>query len=124
MSVRLNHTFVHSSDVRRSARYFADVLGLDGVDESGYFLAVRLSNEVLLEFVETPAPITAQHYAFLVSDAEFDEIHGRIVAAGQPFWAYPMHQGPGRLNDWAGGRGCYFDDPDGHALEIMTRTTG
>lgn len=121
MAVQLNHTIVYARNARTSAQYHAEVLGVGEVDESGYFPAVRLANSVLLEFAETTEEIAAQHYAFLVSDTEFDEIHARVRGRGQQFWAYPLHQGPGRLNDWCGGRGCYFDDPDGHAMEIMTR---
>ena len=122
MTVQLNHTFVHASDGRGSAHWFAGVLGL-GVDETGHFPTVRLANTVLLEFVQTTGVIAPQHYAFLVSDEEFDDIHARVTGLNRPYWAYPLHHGEGRFNDWAGGRGFYFDDPDGHSLEVMTRAS-
>ncbi|MEV8511596.1 DUF4440 domain-containing protein [Dactylosporangium sp. NPDC051484] len=123
MAVRLNHTFVHARDARRSARELADTLGLPEPGWSGPFPAVRLDGGVLLEFVQVDE-VTTQHFAFEVTAAEFDAILGRVRDAGRPFWAGPLHHGPGAVNTWGGGRGFYFDSVDGHAFEVMTRPGG
>lgn len=83
-----------------------------------------MDNGVSLDFMEQPGEIAAQHYAFLVSDAEFDAIYGRIKAAGLEHWANPARTQPNEINNHFGGRGVYFPDPDGHLLEIITRPYG
>jgi catechol 2,3-dioxygenase-like lactoylglutathione lyase family enzyme len=74
--------------------------------------------------MDTSDDIRPQHYAFLVSETEFDNIFGRIRAQGLQYWADPFHQQPGKINTRDGGRGVYFDDPDGHVLELLTRPYG
>ncbi|RCG26870.1 VOC family protein [Sphaerisporangium album] len=125
MSVQLNHTIVHAADKGASAAFLARILGLDVGAPYGPFLPVETSNGVTLDFADSPAAsITPQHYAFLVSEGEFDAIFARVREAGLDYWAGPRHQGPGRFNHNDGGRGVYFDDPDGHSLEIITRPYG
>ncbi|MDQ0715833.1 VOC family protein [Streptomyces massasporeus] len=124
MTVQLNHTIVVTHDKRASARFLADLLGLDVSPPYGPFLPVEISNGVTLDFMDSPGAITPQHYAFLVSEDEFDEIFGRIQQAGLTYWADPFHSRPGEINHNDGGRGAYFDDPDGHRLEIITRPYG
>ena len=122
----LNHTIVHSRDRRASAAFLAGVLGLDVAPDWGPFTPVHLGNGVSLDFASVGAgdEITRQHYAFLVSEAEFDEIFGRIRERGLDHWADPMQRQPGQINHGDGGRGVYFEDPDGHLLEIITRPYG
>ncbi|MFH8800227.1 VOC family protein [Streptomyces sp. NPDC017936] len=124
MTVQLNHTIVASHDRRASARFLAGILGLRVSPPSGPFVPVEIANGVTLDFMDVPGEITPQHYAFLVSEDEFDAIFGRIRAAGLTYWADPFHHRPGRINHHDGGRGAYFDDPDGHRLEILTRPYG
>jgi catechol 2,3-dioxygenase-like lactoylglutathione lyase family enzyme len=124
MAVQLNHTIVHARDKKVSAEFTAEILGLGEPKPFGPFLVVQTDNEVSLDFMEAGGEIVPQHYAFLVSDREFDEIFGRIRERGLQYWAYPGHEGPGEINTRDGGRGTYFDDPDGHALEILTRPYG
>ncbi len=124
MAVELNHTIVSANDKEASASFLADVLGLAPPTPFGPFMVVATSNGVSLDFVDAQEPITAQHYAFLVSEAEFDEIFGRIQAKGLAFWADPGKSRPGQINTADGGRGTYFDDPNGHVLEIITRPYG
>ncbi len=122
MPVQLNHTIVAARDKRATARFFADTLGLTVGDPYGPFLPVETSNQVTLDFADTPAEqIAPQHYAFLVSEDEFDAIFTRIQHAGVAFYADPRHRGVGRINHHDGGRGLYFADPNGHNLEIITR---
>ncbi|MCX4759847.1 VOC family protein [Streptomyces sp. NBC_01275] len=121
MSVELNHTIVHSRDNRESAEFLAHVLGLEVGAEWGPFVPVDTSNKVTLDFVSVPAEsIVMQHYAFLVSDEEFDAAFDRIEQAGITYYADPHRKQPGEINRHHGGRGLYFMDPAGHGMEIIT----
>ena len=124
MTVKLNHTIVHAHDKRESAEFVAQILGLPAPVPFGPFLGVQTGNEVTLDFLETDDEIQTQHYAFLVSEAEFDAIFGRIQARKLAYWADPMRSQEGRINTRDGGRGCYFEDPAGNLLEILTRPYG
>jgi catechol 2,3-dioxygenase-like lactoylglutathione lyase family enzyme len=124
MTVKLNHTIVHARDKGASARFMSEILGLGEPVPFGPFLGVVTANEVTLDFLETDEAIVVEHYAFLVSDAEFDEIFGRIQARELPYWADPGRQQSNRINTRDGGRGVYFQDPSGHLLEILTRPYG
>ncbi|GAA0502981.1 hypothetical protein GCM10011581_27120 [Saccharopolyspora subtropica] len=124
MAVQLNHTIVAATDKIASARFLTDLLGLPEPEPFGPFMCVQTSNNVTLDFLETDGEITSQHYAFLVSEDEFDEIFGRIRKRGLPYWADPAHREAGEINTRDGGRGVYFDDPDGHNMEILTRPYG
>jgi extradiol dioxygenase family protein len=124
MAVKLNHTIVHARDRRESANFFVEVFGLPKPVPFGPFLDVEVANEVTLAFVQADGEIQIQHYAFLVSEAEFDQIFGRVKARGLDYWADPMHKRKGEINRNDGGRGVYFDDPAGHYLEIITRPYG
>ncbi|MFD9411144.1 VOC family protein [Streptomyces sp. NPDC059989] len=125
MSVELNHTIVLSRDNRESAAFLAHILDLEVGAEWGPFIPVELSNGVTLDFATAPAgSITVQHYAFLISEAEFDAAFEKIRAAGITYWADPHQRHPGEINHNDGGRGVYFPDPSGHGMEIITRPYG
>ncbi len=124
MTVKLNHTIVHARDKRESATFFAEVFGLPEPVPFGPFLGVQVGNEVTLDFLGTDEEIQTQHYAFLVSEAEFDQIFGRIQARGLDYWADPARTRKGQINRNDGGRGVYFEDPGGNLLEIITRPYG
>jgi catechol 2,3-dioxygenase-like lactoylglutathione lyase family enzyme len=119
MTIALDHTIVPAHDKERSARFFADMFGLQ-VDHMGPFAAVQVNDALTLDFATMPR-FEPHHLAFHVSEAEFDTIFGRIQAAHLPFSADPFHQLPGQINHRHGGRGVYFRDPDGHNLELLTR---
>jgi catechol 2,3-dioxygenase-like lactoylglutathione lyase family enzyme len=123
MTVKLNHTIVHSRDPRAAAQFYAEVLGLPAPKPFGPFLDVDTGNEVTLAFLAHDAP-TMQHYAFLVSETEFDRIFARVKAKGLDWWADPAQQAKGEINRHWGGRGVYFEDPSGHLLEVITRPYG
>jgi catechol 2,3-dioxygenase-like lactoylglutathione lyase family enzyme len=123
MPVQLNHTIVGARDKRASAAFLADVLGLGAPTTYGPFAVVELANGVSLDFLDDEQ-VHPRHYAFLVTEDEFDAIFGRIQARGLPFWADPFQQHPGQINTNDGGRGVYWHDPDGHVLEIITRPYG
>lgn len=124
MSVLLNHTIVHARDARASADFYAEVFGLAPAKPFGPFLDIDTANGVTLAILGTDDKFEPQHYAFLVSEAEFDRIFGRVKARGLDYWADPGKRERGRNNTHFGGRGVYFEDPGGHLLEIITRPYG
>jgi catechol 2,3-dioxygenase-like lactoylglutathione lyase family enzyme len=127
MAITLNHTIVWCRDKQASASYLADILGLSEPSPWGPFLIVEMANSLSLDFHDDHQPdgtIASQHYAFLVSEDEFDQIFGRIRACRQEYWADPGLDQAGEINRRDGGRGVYFRDPDGHLLEILTRPYG
>lgn len=125
MSVQLNHTIVHSLDNKASAAFLADILGLEVGPEWGPFVPVSTANGVTLDFATIPAEsITPQHYAFLISEEEFDSAFEKIRASGIEYFADPHGKHPGEINHNDGGRGVYFTDPAGHGMEIITRPYG
>ena len=119
MPVQLNHTIVAARDRWESANFLADLLGLPRPTAYGPFAVVELDNDVSLDFIDDPE-IHQRHYAFLVSEEEFDQIFGRIKDRGLPYWADPFERQPGEINTNDGGRGVYWSDPNGHKLEIIT----
>ncbi len=124
MGVQLNHTIISCRDQTLSSSYMAEILGLPPPVKFGHFDIVETANGVSLDFSETDQAIVPRHYAFLVSEEEFDEIFGRIVDRSIDYWADPMKQRAGEINTHDGGRGVYFPDPDEHLLEIITRPYG
>jgi catechol 2,3-dioxygenase-like lactoylglutathione lyase family enzyme len=122
--IELNHTIVPAGDPRRSASFLAEILGLDPPARFGPFWTVSLDNGVTLDFDRAHEPIAAGHYAFLVGESEFDAIFARIRERGLDHWADPGHERPLEINHNDGGRGLYWNDPDGHYLEIITRPYG
>ena len=124
MAVELNHTIVHARDPRASADFYAEVFGLGKAKPFGPFLDIDTDNGVTLAILGTDEKFEPQHYAFLVSEAEFDRIFGRVKACGLDYWADPAKREKGKINTHFGGRGVYFEDPGGHLLEIITRPYG
>lgn len=126
MAVELNHHIVHARDPDASARFLTELLGLSAPTHFGPFTVVSTANGVSLDFMQTDDEtyLVANHYAFLVSEEEFDEIFGRIQEQGLTYWADPGRREEGRINDHDGGRGLYWADPDDHLLEILTRLYG
>src|SRR5688500_8651163 len=124
VAVQLNHTIVSARESEASATFVAEILGLPAPKRWGPFMMVETDNGVSLDFIDTDEEITAQHYAFLISEPEFDEIFGRIEDRALPDWADPGRSRPGEINHRDGGRGVYFEDLDGHFLEIITRPYG
>ena len=123
MAVELNHTIIPATDKWRSAKFLADILGLEAGPEWSHFVPLRTSNGVTLDFAEA-AEFRRQHYAFLVGEQEFDTALSRIKSAGIAYYADFNRDGRGEINHLYGGRGFYFDDPDGHLMEIITRPYG
>jgi catechol 2,3-dioxygenase-like lactoylglutathione lyase family enzyme len=124
VTVELNHTIVGVRDREASATFVTEILGLPAPSPFGPFLVVELANGASLDFADWGDDTTVQHYAFLVSESEFDEIFGRIQARGITYWADPHMSREGEINHHDGGRGAYFREPGGHLLEIITRPYG
>ncbi|OBI93501.1 VOC family protein [Mycobacterium sp. 1245805.9] len=126
MSISFNHTIVASRDKRESAEFLAELFGLPDPKPFGHFMVVALDHGASLDYsdVAEGEEVRRQHYAFLVSEEEFDEIYGKIKSRGLEHWADPGANRPGEINTRDGGRGVYFLDPSGHAMEILTRPYG
>lgn len=124
MPAELNHTIVAARDPAGSARFMADILGLPHPTRFGPFMVVETANGVSLDFMATDGAVASQHYAFLVTEDEFDEIFARITTQQLRHWADPGRRRAGQINTNDGGRGVYFEDPEGHLLEIITRPYG
>lgn len=120
MSAALNHTIVWCTDRYRSADFLAGMFGLPAPTDFSHFRVVEAANGVSLDFSDRSGPPAPQHYAFLVSEAEFDAIMARIAERKLEFWADPAAMRPGEINHNDGGKGVYFRDPDGHILEALT----
>ncbi|WP_040495280.1 VOC family protein [Ilumatobacter nonamiensis] len=121
----LNHTIAAARDADATALFYADVLGLEPPVRLGHFAVVKVSSDGgTIDFVSTDGDIDQIHYAFLVTESEFDDIFERIQQRGLVYWADPGRSEAGVVNAWDDGRGLYFDDPNGHLLEIITRPYG
>jgi len=120
----LNRLIVWTKDKHGSAKFLADVLGVSVSPEWGPFVPVKTSNGVTMDFIDGGSDVRMQHYAFLVTDAEFDAAFSRIKSAGLAYWADPHKEQAGEINRHWGGRGVYFEDPNGHLLELITKPYG
>lgn len=123
MTVQLDHTIVSAHNKDRAATFLTEILGLPPPRRLGHFTVVQIG-VTSIDFVSKSGDIQQRHFAFLVSEGEFDEIFDRIRARKLPYWSDPRRRHPGEVNVWDDGRGVYFDDPDGHLLEIITRRYG
>lgn len=124
MTVQLNHTIVWCSDKAQSSAFLARILGRPSPTAFLHFMVVPLDNGASLDFMEKRGTVSRQHYAFLIGETDFDAVLARIHAEGLSYWADPAQSVPGEINRHFGGRGVYFEDPDGHLLEVITRPYG
>jgi len=125
MAAKLNHTIVWCHDQEKSATFLTEILGLPPPRRFMGFLVVDLANDVSVDYMAAESePIALQHLAFLVSEEEFDGALARVRERTNQIWADPAKKQPGRINRHFGGRGVYFDDPNGHLLEIITTPYG
>lgn len=123
MSISLNHTIVHARAPAKTAAFLTEILGLEPARQLAHFTVVQIG-AASLDLIQTDDDISSRHFAFLVSEEDFDSIFERLRLRGLPYWADPFHQQEATINHWDDGRGLYFDDPDGHLLEIITRPYG
>ena len=121
MAITLNHTIVPAKDKKAAARFFADIFGLPLKEGEGRFAQVQVNSTLTMDFDELRPVVESIHYAFHVSDGEFDSIFGRVQAAGVAYGSGPFDHKNGQINsNRRGGRAFYFEDIDGHLLEVMT----
>lgn len=121
MAVLLNHTIVPVRDKRAGSEFIAEILGLEPPKPFGPFMCVETANAVSLDY-DDRWEVTSHHFAFLVSEDEFDAIFARVRERGLTYWADPGHRRPNEIN--GNGRGFYFEDPSGHNMEVLTRAYG
>lgn len=125
MTVQLNHTIILARNNRQGAQFLANILGIEVGPTLGPFVTLPLANDVTLDFYSAEGHDTRlAHFAFLVSEDEFDECFHRIKASGLEFYADPFLSVRGKINHNDGGRGIYFLDPSGNTMEIITRPYG
>jgi catechol 2,3-dioxygenase-like lactoylglutathione lyase family enzyme len=121
MAITLNHTIVPAHDKEASANWFAKIFGLAYEGAAGHFAPVQVNDTLTLDF-DNRDGFESHHYAYHVSEDEFDAIFGRIKAEGIPYGSGPRNLDDMDINHRLGGRGVYFVDLDGHILELLTRT--
>ncbi|MEH2541814.1 MULTISPECIES: VOC family protein [unclassified Bradyrhizobium] len=124
MAIHFNHTILSTHDSKASATFLAEMLGLPAPRKWGPFYMVTTENGANLDYMDVDGDVTPQHYAFLTSESEFDEILGRVRERQLPYWADPGRTQPGKINHHDGGRGIYFQEKNGHLLEVITREYG
>lgn len=122
MAVELNHTIITTRDKQAGAQFLAEVLGLPAPARFGPFAVVTVANGVSLDYLDA-TEVASQHYAFLISEDEFDAVADRLRERGVATYADPGHREAGH-NTHDNGRGMYFDSPEGHNLEVLTRPYG
>ncbi|APR86370.1 Hypothetical protein A7982_11719 [Minicystis rosea] len=120
MAITLNHTIVPARDKARAAAFLVEMLGLGPATPRGPFAAVHVNPSLDLDYADSDS-FEPHHYAFHVTDAEFDAIFARVTGAGIVYSSDPHQKDVGRINHRYGGRGFYFRDPEGHVLEVLTR---
>jgi catechol 2,3-dioxygenase-like lactoylglutathione lyase family enzyme len=120
MSITLNHTIVPAHDKEAATRFFAQIFGLQYAGSAGHFAPVRVNEDLTLDFDKAES-FEHHHYAFHVSDSEFDTILQRVQESRIPYGSEPRSLENGQLNSRKGGWGFYFRDPNGHVLELLTR---
>lgn len=121
MPATFNHTIIAAKDRHQSAEFYRELIEASEAPSWGLFTNLQLSDGVLLQFAEPPVEIQMQHYAFLLDDELFDRAYARLRERGIEHWADPQMRRAGEINDEHGGRGVYFKDPAGHAVELITR---
>lgn len=121
ISAKFNHTIIASKDRLESAKFFRELIEASEAASWGPFTNITLDGGVMLQFAEPPVEIQMQHYAFLVDDELFNRAYSRLVRWGVSHWADPQMTRSGETNTEHGGRGVYFKDPAGHAIELITQ---
>jgi catechol 2,3-dioxygenase-like lactoylglutathione lyase family enzyme len=130
MAIVLDHTIVPAKDKVASAEFFAEIFGLKVKPGQGHFAQVQINENLTFDFADEaeawggpgfdPRTGKSHHYAFHISEAEFEAIFGRVKAKGLAYGSGPYNHTDGQIYTRRGGRGFYFEDPNGHLLEVMT----
>jgi catechol 2,3-dioxygenase-like lactoylglutathione lyase family enzyme len=135
MATVLDHTIVPVRDRDKSVEFYSRILGFENLGEVGPFLAVRVNETLNLDFGESKdfqhfhytfdEGSRGIHYAFTMERDEFEAVFTRIRESGIAYGDDPSEKtnmkGPGMtLGSQGMGKAVYFEDPDGHVLEIKT----
>lgn len=123
MSIVLDHTIVQARDPAETAAFWTEIIGMDPAEELGHFTVMR-AGPTSIDLVRSDEAIASRHFAFRVSEDDFDKVFRRIRDKDIPYWADPGRTRPNEINHWDDGRGLYFKDPNGHLLEVLTRSYG
>jgi catechol 2,3-dioxygenase-like lactoylglutathione lyase family enzyme len=121
VKIELNHTIVPAHDKEQSARFYERIFGFKYEGPLGHFAPVRIESQSLSLDFDNCDEFQPHHYAFKVGESEFGDIFGRVKAEGLTYGSGPFTPDDMKTNDWNGGRGVYFRDPNGHLLELLTR---
>jgi hypothetical protein len=121
MTIHLDHTIVPARDKTAAAKLLAEILGVTWSPASiGPFVAVYVNDGLTLDFVDSGEKFEIYHHCFRVSDKEFDAILGRIKAKGIPFRSVVHGEMDNKISTDFGGRGVYWNEPEGHYWEMLT----
>jgi catechol 2,3-dioxygenase-like lactoylglutathione lyase family enzyme len=123
MSISLDHTIVPVHDKVASATFFAGLFGLSYEGPMGPFAPVRVNESLTFDFDDRRERFDVHHYAFLVSEEDFDAIFGRITKLGLTYGSQPWSEDDMKVRIVRGGRTLFFRDRDNHLLEIRTRSS-
>ena len=121
MTIELNHTIVPAKDKEESVRFYERIFGLKYEGPFGHFAPIKIPSQSLTLDFDNRESFDRQHYAFKVSEEEFDQMFGRVRDEGLDWGSGPFSPTDGEINHWNGGRGVYFRDPNGHLLELLTQ---
>ena len=119
MEITLNHTIVPAYNNVASARFYEDIFGFEYLKEWGHFAVLKINSHLTFDFI-TKDTFNTVHYAFKVTDEQFDTIFKRIQDREIAYGSDPFDLENASINHNHGGRGVYFRDPNEHVLEILT----
>lgn len=121
MTIQLDHFIVPSRNQIAAAKLLAELLGVPWAETAiGPFSPVFLNEGLTLDFIETDEQFPVHHYCFRVGDEEFDAILERIKAAGIKYRSAVRGPVDMQISTQFGGRGIYWNEPDGHQWEMLT----
>ena len=117
--MHLDHTIVPAKDKEAAARFFARIMGLKYEGLHGHFAPVRVDDGLTMDFDDRDS-FESHHYAFHITEAEFDGVFERVKQDGVTYGSGPGSPEDMKINERRGGRGFYFADPNGHLYEVLT----
>lgn len=119
--IKADHFILHARDCDASARFLAEVLGLQygGLNSRGLAeLPINADFKLLYEKRES---ISEMHAAFLVDEETVRTTRAALERLGAKFGSHPRETENMSDDHFYGGKGFYFRDINGHLLEIMTK---
>ena len=121
MTIELDHFIVSCRDQVASAKLLAELLGVPWAESGiGPFSPVYINDGLTLDFISTDEDFPVEHFCFRVGPEEFDAILARIKAAGIAYRSEVRGPVDMQISTRFGGRGFYWNEPDGHQWELLT----